>query len=297
MQEIDAHFNHHGLLKIQQVPHLRPAVFRLARLGRIVRVLPGIYATADTAGQPRTRMAALVLKDPDVVFTGMSAAGLLWDAALLPDTVEAAGRLRCSAPGFTVRPRRIKDDWIAEVDGGVRVTNPALTAIDLIPTEGGRFIDHLFREAPRRGADVLDLLWAALHAHPRRSGNQARIELLRQSRALPWSEAERLAHEQLRTAGITGWLTNHPISMTGATHRGDLVFPALRLVVELDGFEFHSSRAAFEKDRAIQNALVLAGWHVLRFTWPVIENGSWLADLRSFIDHHPNREAVLRDAP
>lgn len=58
MQEIAAHFNQHGLLQIQQVPHLRPAAFRLARLERIVRVLPGIYAPVDTAGQPRTRMAA-----------------------------------------------------------------------------------------------------------------------------------------------------------------------------------------------------------------------------------------------
>lgn len=37
--------------------------------------------------------------------------------------------------------------------------------------------------------------------------------------------------------------------------------------VEVDGYGPHSSREAFQSDRARRNALVLAGWTVLRFTW------------------------------
>jgi very-short-patch-repair endonuclease len=37
-------------------------------------------------------------------------------------------------------------------------------------------------------------------------------------------------------------------------------------VVELDGFAFHRTRAAFERDRARDAALQLAGFRVLRIT-------------------------------
>jgi very-short-patch-repair endonuclease len=46
----------------------------------------------------------------------------------------------------------------------------------------------------------------------------------------------------------------------------DALWPHQRLVVELDGYEFHRTRAAFERDRARDAALQLAGYRVLRVT-------------------------------
>ncbi|MGI8814055.1 MAG: endonuclease domain-containing protein [Pseudonocardia sp.] len=48
-------------------------------------------------------------------------------------------------------------------------------------------------------------------------------------------------------------------------YRVDFAFPVARLVVEVDGWAWHSDAARFRSDRARQNALVLAGWAVLRF--------------------------------
>jgi very-short-patch-repair endonuclease len=39
-----------------------------------------------------------------------------------------------------------------------------------------------------------------------------------------------------------------------------------RLIVELDGYEFHRTRAAFERDRARDATLQAAGYRVLRLT-------------------------------
>lgn len=292
IEEIDAHFTHHDLLNLHDMPDLKVAVFRLARAGRLVRLLPGIYTYPEKAQVPRIRMAALHARDPDAVFTGLSAAGLLWGSELLPIAVEAAGRPTL-CPGFAVQPRRIGPDWISELPGGIRVTNPALTAVDLIPREGGRFVDRVLRDAGASGAEALAQMWSALHAHPHRPGNNARAHLLALSRALPWSEAERLAHRQLQEAGITGWLANHRVETPVATYHADLAFPLLRLIVELDGFEFHSTRTAFENDRIRQNALVTAGWQVLRFTWSMIETAGWLTDLTRFIDLQPAGYRVL----
>jgi very-short-patch-repair endonuclease len=47
----------------------------------------------------------------------------------------------------------------------------------------------------------------------------------------------------------------------------DALWPAQRLIVELDGYEFHRTRAAFERDRARDGELQLAGYRVLRFTY------------------------------
>ena len=49
--------------------------------------------------------------------------------------------------------------------------------------------------------------------------------------------------------------------------RPDLVDERLRIVLEADSFEWHGDRAALRRDARRYNALVAAGWLVLRFTW------------------------------
>jgi hypothetical protein len=46
----------------------------------------------------------------------------------------------------------------------------------------------------------------------------------------------------------------------------DGLWPAAKLVVELDSWEFHSHRAAFESDRARDPKLLLAGYRTIRIT-------------------------------
>jgi very-short-patch-repair endonuclease len=47
----------------------------------------------------------------------------------------------------------------------------------------------------------------------------------------------------------------------------DLALPAARIAIEVDGWAWHSDVERFRHDRRRQNALVLARWTVLRFTW------------------------------
>lgn len=47
----------------------------------------------------------------------------------------------------------------------------------------------------------------------------------------------------------------------------DLAFPRERVVIEVDGWAYHRDVNAFRRDRSRQNALVLAGWTVVRVTW------------------------------
>ncbi|WP_169944436.1 DEAD/DEAH box helicase family protein [Microbispora sp. H11081] len=64
----------------------------------------------------------------------------------------------------------------------------------------------------------------------------------------------------------------YPVVVEDRTYRLDylLIGSSLRVVVELDGFEFHSSRTAFVHDRIRQNDLVGLNYVVLRFSYAAI---------------------------
>jgi very-short-patch-repair endonuclease len=54
----------------------------------------------------------------------------------------------------------------------------------------------------------------------------------------------------------------------------DFLWRTPRLIVEVDGWEAHSSRSAFESDRARDVQLATMGYEVLRFTWDRITRDS-----------------------
>jgi very-short-patch-repair endonuclease len=47
----------------------------------------------------------------------------------------------------------------------------------------------------------------------------------------------------------------------------DAMWNEQRVIVEVDGYAFHSSRAAFERDRARDADLQARGFRVVRVTW------------------------------
>lgn len=269
-----------------------PAVIRRAiRERRLVRVLPGIYARAATARDTLVRMAAIQLRDPDAVFVGLSAAGLLWDPRLLPSQITVTGRLRRGLKGIRFARRAIDPEWIL-TRNGLRCTVPALTAIDLIPGHGGEYVDRYLRSAGSRGPAALDLMWRALAAHPHRRGNAKRRRILIESRDQPWSAAERKAHIDLRAASIGGWSANYQVTAEGNRYFIDIAFPHLKLAIEIDGVEYHTGRAAVERDLARQNDLVCAGWTVLRFTWAMLQDPGWVDRLQRWLRPRKRRVAA-----
>ena len=71
-----------------------------------------------------------------------------------------------------------------------------------------------------------------------------------------------------------------------AGHEVDALWADARLIVELDNWEHHRDRAAFERDRIRDAELMLAGYRVVRITWRRLRDrpdavaaliGRWLA--------------------
>jgi very-short-patch-repair endonuclease len=51
----------------------------------------------------------------------------------------------------------------------------------------------------------------------------------------------------------------------------DCLWPARRVIVELDGYAFHGNRAAFERDRLRDLSLQRLGYRVVRLTFRQID--------------------------
>jgi very-short-patch-repair endonuclease len=75
----------------------------------------------------------------------------------------------------------------------------------------------------------------------------------------------------------------------------DALWPAARLVVELDGWAFHHHRAAFQRDRTRDANLQAAGYAVLRFTYAdVAQRPAWRAETIGAMLASPPRATMSR---
>jgi very-short-patch-repair endonuclease len=79
---------------------------------------------------------------------------------------------------------------------------------------------------------------------------------------------ESLLRVLLHEAGIPRPRTQYRVREHGQeVARVDFCWPEQRLVVEADGYAFHSSRDDYRRDRRRMNDLERLGWRVLRFSW------------------------------
>lgn len=247
-----------GLISRRSHPELVQAIKRAHGAGELVRVLSGSYLAAEVAGSLTHRIRALVEHDPDAVITGAAAAHLSWWPELAASEIDAYRRGRCArANGFRWHGYRPNSELVSS-----GLATPALQVLDLMAEVGSRAVD----EALRRRATTLTALHRALDLTPDRPHNNLRRLILADSRDEPWSPAEREFHRVLREARITGWKTNHRLTIDGHSYHLDVAFPRLRLAFEVDGFEFHSARTAFENDRARDARLASKGWQVVRIS-------------------------------
>ena len=264
---LDDHLRtHDGVITLAQARHLglsEHAVLRRYRCGRWRRCGPGVYFVDDRPFTDGARIRAAVWSyGVKAAASGLAAAWWLGLTRFAPEIVEVTvprdSNGRCH-DGTRVRRRDLKVADIIE-RRGLQVTELGLTVVEAAVRRrgGAKIMDTALQQRVE-----LRMLW---HAHLRnkgRYGSPAARRLLQAAEDNAHSEAERLLIRLLKAARITGWKANHPV----AGYRVDVGFPKQRVAIETDGFAFHSDSEDFHNDRVRQNAIALAGWQVLRFTW------------------------------
>ena len=238
---------------------------RLAQ-GRLHPVHRGVYLVGHAVAPPlASEMAALLVCGEGAVVSHVSAASM-WSLPC-PESgvidVTIARRNPGARPGLRIHvvARLVRRD--VRLHDRVPVTSPARTLLDLAAVIPPRDLERAVEEArvrrlvrPRQLLDVLE-------RSPGRRGAGALRGLLDGEPALTRSEAEIRLLGLLRAARLAPTAVNARVGR----YEVDFLWRAQRLVVEVDGYAYHGTRAAFERDRARDAELHAAGHRVIRVTW------------------------------
>lgn len=197
-------------------------------------------------------------------------AARLWGISLVEPSARqhvtvARCRSRLQHPG--TRVHRADLSATAEV-AGIPVTSTVRTVVDL-----SRTLPHPHAVAAadsalhQRLVTSAELLEAAAALAPAAGRPQVR-QVVTRADGRSESVLETLCRLLLEDAGLRPFETQYVVRAGRRTvGRVDFAWPDQRLVVEVDGYAFHADRVAYRNDRRRGNALVLAGWRVLRFSW------------------------------
>jgi very-short-patch-repair endonuclease len=152
--------------------------------------------------------------------------------------------------------------------GGIPVTTPARTIVDLARTLSADDLEPIVDDADKRG--LVD--FAALKSA--RSASLKAVLGRYDPAPTTRSELERRFLKLCKTHGIDKPETNVLIG----GYLVDVVWRDRRLIVEVDGYRYHRAPSRFERDRQQDVELGLKGWRTLRFTWRQVKTrGEWVA--------------------
>jgi very-short-patch-repair endonuclease len=234
-------------------------VRRRVENGRLYRVCRGVYSLTPSPPPAARMLAAAFSYGPGAVLSH-HAAGAVWDVCAWPTavfdvTVEQGGKAQ---QGIRVHRVRVKP----VVRNGFPVTTVTRTLIDLAAVLPLARLRDAFERAER--LRLLDARQVDEQMLGRRGAKKIRALLAETEEPEPArSELERAFRELCKQHELP--LPSQNVVLCG--YEVDAFWPEQRLIVELDGWEWHRTRRAFEEDRRKAVALEAAGYRMLRFTW------------------------------
>jgi hypothetical protein len=269
---------------------------RMVSEGTIRRVLRDVYCPAEVPDrlELRARAAALVMP-PHAVLVDRTAAWLWGVDVLDPDERDTVPRLEVFVlPGHKRVARReasggertlLARDVVELL--GVRVTSPVRTALDLA-CRRGRYqalaaMDGLAR---CQGITVGELTSELPRFRGRRGVVQAR-RLVPLMDARAESSGESFTRLAIVESGLPVPTPQHWVGQAGVLiFRLDLAYPRLKICIEYDGQEHHTSPEDRASDRRRRTWLEERGWIVIVVDKDSFRPGAldqWLTDLRRAI--------------
>ena len=244
------------------------AISRLAARGGLHREHPGVFVVGYRGVEvPLARETSALLACRDGTVLSHLTAAALW--RLVPaagDSVEVtiAGRQTANPKGVTVhRTRRLHPTEIRFRER-LPVTSVARTLLDTADELGGRAMERALDEGLERKLVRVDQIADVIARNPGRRAAAILDGLLehRTGSTVSRSEVEERVLSMLRSARLPPPEMN--VALLGFT--ADFVWRTQKLVVEVDGFAYHSSKSAFERDRRRDAIFRAAGWDVIRIS-------------------------------
>jgi len=161
--------------------------------------------------------------------------------------------------------RRLDDRDRAISHDGIPVTSLARTLLDVAERESNQTLRRAWDEAERLGLLDIAAVRELCARSPGRRGLEPITALIAEMRPAPHTKRELEA--KFFDFCQTQRLPRPACNVLVEGYEVDAFWPAQRLVVELDSWEFHRGRRAFERDRERDAVLQAAGYRVIRITW------------------------------
>jgi len=267
----------HGLVALDQLVAvgIRPHhVERRVKRGSLLRVRPAVFAVAGSPGTFEQLVLAAVLAAGRDAVASHTTAAVLWRLPLVQhEVLEVTTSRRHWARMQKVRGHRTVAFLNCEhtAHTGIPVTTVARTLVDLSGRLSTAQLGRMTDRAMRDGTLRLDDLRRCVGGLPPAPGRHpTRIARVLQRRLAGYNPGDSGLEMRFARAIVGGGLPEpvqqHPVAIGNRHYRIDLAYPEHKIAIEIDGWEYHRSRSAFEDDRNRANDLVVAGWHVLRFT-------------------------------
>lgn len=263
----------HGVVSFRQLRELgfsKGKISRSHEAFRLVRVHRGVYAVGHGRISDHGRcMAAVLAAGPDAVVSHLSAAWLwaLHDSCPAEVEVTVSGS-RHRRRGIRIhRATALGSDW-GHIDRvPVAALNPTLLGV--AATQSRKTLDSVVDRAKRRGLLDLDSLDRFLARRSRSPGAWQLTNALDLYRAPVFDRArseleflDLVEKAGLPRPALNTWVDEFEI---------DAYWEHERFAVEVDGWETHGTRRAFEEDRVRTEDMRLAGIDVVRITARRIE--------------------------
>jgi very-short-patch-repair endonuclease len=256
------------------------------RTGGLLREHPGVYRVGHRAPSlEASYLAAVLACGKGAALMGAAAGhllGLLSGPAPPPSVLTLTER---RIPGVaTRRTRRIDPDDVT-ICRGIPVTTVARTLVDLAASLVREDLARACHEAGVRHGTTPAAVEAVLASRPNSPGAGNLRAILRGEVRVTLSTLERRFLAHLRASGLPLPVTNRP----AGGRRVDCRWPEHRLTVELDGYRYHHSRHAWERDRRREREARARGDDFRRYTYgDVFEHPRlMLAELREFFSRCP----------
>lgn len=265
----------HGLVRTSQaLDHLSPGQLRrLLRSGTLELVRRGVYRVAGVPESWSQVLLAACLSRPGS-YASFRTAAALWGLegfARAEYEITVVGTNRARLDGIVVHESRVAGPAHLAVVDAIPVSSMARTLCDMTAVAPPWTVAHAVDEALRRQLVTLRALTHVAESLAGRGRHRCTVmrEIL-EHRAPSFhpgeSDPEKRIAELLVRAGLPEPTRQHRIRIGARTYRIDLSYPEARIAIEYDSWGFHSSRSAFDHDRARGNELVILGFQLLRFT-------------------------------
>lgn len=249
------------------------AVDRLSRKSHLHRRHRGVYAVGHTAPAPLADEAAALLACGDHAVLSHYTAALMH--RLIPHGdgqihVTIRGRHGPSSSGVKVHRTKSLNRGDVRFTERLPVTSPLRTVFDVAATADVATAERAVEEAlTQRMTSEQALRKRAADLNGQAAGTRVTAILDAYNEpGITKSKAERRFRSLLRAAQLPPPQTN--VRLHG--YSVDCYWPGLAVVVEVQGYQFHSGRRAFERDTRKAAKLTAAGLGVSYVTWLQMEN-------------------------